>query len=193
MVRKTRRGLSCLFVPATCEEYGLEEEASDCTSGFPSRLHIDQVTENTELKTQDKRQVVIPAINFSCNGTITRWIIGAKWRDDDTPEGHIELQIWRGSSLDQYEKVNGTPVTVGSENESEVYEIETSMDFQEGDILGYFQPKKDKSRLNLYLENSGRITTDHDMLGGMPVTPPPTPDFDETDTKYPLIAVRTGI
>ena len=151
------------------------------------------MTGNTELKTADKRQVVIPAINFSCNGTITSWIIGAEWRDNDNPEGYIELQIWRGSSLDQFQKVNGTLVTVGSENESEVYEIETSMEFQEGDILGYFQPKKDKSRLNLYLENSGRITTHHDRLMGMPVTPPPAPVFDETDTKYPLIAVRTGI
>ena len=111
----------------------------------------------------------------------------------DNPEGYIELQIWRGSSLDQYEKVDGTPVTVGSENESEVYEWATSMDFQEGDFLGYFQPKKGNSRLNLYLENSGRITTQHDKLMGMPVTPPPTPVFDETDTKYPLIAVRTGM
>ena len=136
---------------------------------------------------------MIPAINFSCNGTITRWIIGAKWRDDDNPEGYIELQIWRWSSLDQYEKVNGTLVMVGSENESEVYEWATSMDFQEGDFLGYFQPKKGNSRLNLYLENSGRITTQHDKLMGMPVTPPPAPVFDETDTKYPLIAVRTGM
>ena len=152
------------------------------------------MTGNNELKTEDKRQVVIPAINFSCNGTITRWIIGAEWRGDvDNPEGYIELQIWRGSSLGQYEKVNGTLVMVDSENESEVYELATSMDFQEGDFLGYFQPKKDNSRLDLYLEKSGRITTHHDRLDDTPVTPPPTPVFDETDTKYPLIAVRTGM
>ena len=138
---------------------------------------------------------MIPAINFSCNGTITRWIIGAEWRDNvDNPEGHIELQIWRGSSLDQYEKVNGTLVMVDSENDSEVYELAISMDFQEGDFLGYFQPDKDKSRLDLYLENSGRITTNHRMVGGMAITPPSSPiDFNKQDTKYPLIAVRTGM
>ena len=152
------------------------------------------MTGNTELKTQDKRQVVIPAINFSCNGTITSWIIGAKWRNDNNPEGYIELQIWRWSSLDQYETVTSTLVMVDSENaDSEVYELATSMDFQEGDLLGYFQPDKDNSRLDLYLENSGRITTHHDLLDGTPVTPPPAPVFDETDTKYPLIAVRTGM
>ena len=167
---------------------------SNCTSGFPTHFHIDKLAKGTDLKNNDKRQVVIPLINFSCNGTITRWIFGAKWKKNNikTPEGFIDLQIWRTNSTDQYQKVDNTTVMVDMENNGKVYELEASLAFQEGDFLGYFQPDKANTRLNLYLENSGRITTLHNDLENTPVTPPPTSTFDMSDSKYPLIAVRTG-
>ena len=169
---------------------------SDCTDGFPTLLHIDKVAGNIELKTKEKRQVVIPDINFSCNGTITRWIVGAE-RKRGNPEAYTELQIWRRTSkTNQYMKVNGTSIMVSVKNDSEVYEVEASLDFQEGDVLGYFQPKRSKSKLDLYLENSERITTYHTELGNN-LTPPATGELFSTDgasddTRYPLIAVRTG-
>ena len=147
------------------------------------------------LGTRDRRQVVIPDINFSCNGTITRWIVGAKWEGHDA---YTELQIWRRTfTTNQYMKVNGTSIMVSVENGSKVYEMETSLAFQEGDVLGYFQPDKDISKLDLYLEDSERITTHHTRPGNNDVTPPATgavfsiDDVDDDD-RYPLIAVRTG-
>ena len=142
--------------------------------------------------------MLIPDINFTCNGTITRWIVGAKW-EGDTP-AYTELQIWRMSSDNEYIKIAGTNIIVGSENVSEVYEIDNQLTFQEGDILGYFQPKKGNSELNLCLEKSDRITTYYDDVGNT-LTPPAIgsvfqidfSDQDTQDTKYPLIAVRTGI
>ena len=169
---------------------------SDCTDGFPTLFHIDKVAGNTELETEDRRQVVIPDINFSCNGTITRWKIGAKWEDDD--RAYTELQIWRRTSTtNQYIKVNGTSIIVSGENDSEVYELETSLAFQEGDVLGYFQPRDSRSQIDLYLENSERITTYHTQLGNNDLTPPATgavfsTDGADDDDRYPLIAVRTG-
>ena len=47
-----------------------------------------------------------------------------------------------------------------------IYVLETPLAFQEGDILGYFQPKKEQSEPDLYLEKSDRITTYHQMVGG---------------------------
>ena len=139
---------------------------------------------------------MIPDINFSCNGTITRWVVGAEWIGNTN--AYTELQIWRRTSTtDQYMKVDGTNITVSGQNDSEVYELETSLAFQEGDVLGYFQPNDMKSQLNLHLEKSRRTTTYHDMLGPMQLTSMANGELfnisnDEKDTLYPLIAVRTG-
>ena len=151
---------------------------------------------NTKLDTKDKRQVLILGINFTCNGTVTTWIIGAKWKGK-TP-AYTELQIWRMSSDSQYEKITGTSIMAGGENESKVYmfELDSPLDFQEGDILGYFQPKSGDSELDLYLEKSKRITTYYMELGNV-LTPPVNGasfslDEDISDDKYPLIAAITG-
>ena len=195
MCRKT------VYIPtaAACREYS---EISGCTDGFPSLFHIDKLAkdDNTGLETKERRQVVIPAINFGCDGSITRWIFGARWQGDD--DAYTELQIWRKISDNQYMKVNGTSLIVGARNGSEVYEyeLETPIAFQEGDILGYFQPKRGgKSQLDLYLEKSGRITTYHTMLGDDELDSPSIGDIftiidgdTKMDTRYPLIAVRTG-
>ena len=140
--------------------------------------------------------MLIPDINFTCDGTITRWIVGARWEDDN--DAYTELQIWRMSSDNEYIKIAGTNIIVGSENDSEVYEIDNQLTFQEGDILGYFQPRRQDSELNMHLQDSDRITTYHINVEDNDLTPPAIGsvfqiDQDTQDTRYPLIAVRTGI
>ena len=181
--------------PATCGEYGVGE-VSECTEGFPSLFHIDKVAK-IKLETRHRRQVLIPDSNFSCNGSVTRWIFGAEWKKKFP--AHTELQIWRRTSntVKTYTKVNWTTVMVGTENNSKVYEymLETPLVFQEGDILGYFQPEKEMSELNLYLEKSDRITTYHQMVESDVFDAEVVFTIDngtKTDTRYPLIAVRTG-
>ena len=178
------RSTATLASLAVCEDYGA---VSDCTSGFPTLFHIDKLAKgsNTDLKNEDKRQVVIPSINFGCNGIITRWIFGAKWTNKNPDK--IELQIWRRNSQDQYIKVNGTTVTIDDENDTEVYELETSLAFQEGDVLGYFQPDDKKTLLDLYLEDLGRIQTYwYESVVSIFIL-----ENKNMDKKYPLIAVRT--
>ena len=177
-----------------CGEYGIGQ-TSDCTAEFPNLLYIDRVIGNTVLRTEEKRQVLIPDIYFTCNGSLTRWIIGASWRG--MMYTSTELRIWRQVSPQEYVKVNGTSVYVDSENASEVYEIETSLSFQEGDILGYFQPYNMKSLLDLYLEDSQMIITYHKTLRNVDLIPSqPGAQFSINDTDvdflHPLIAVKTG-
>ena len=89
-------------------------------------------------------------------------------------------------------KVNGINITVSRKNASEVYELETSVAFHEGDVLGYFQPDKDESKLDLYLENSKTIVTYNHDLKHDELTPPAAGDVSlnlkRNDSKYPLIA-----
>lgn len=138
--------------------------------------------------TDDKIQAVFPGINFTCNGTITKWVVGATWKHGGTT--FTELQIWRGSSDSQYTKVNSSNIMVASENDTQVYVLDTPLSFQEGDIFGYFQPSKMTSQTNMYLEITERTTIYYDDDN--------TPselfilDDSETDTKHPLIAVTTG-
>ena len=177
-----------IVITVSCSEYGV---GSECTDGFPSLYHIEG---NTDLENEEKRQVIIPDINFTCNGTINKWIFGAKWKGNT--QAFTELQIWRRTSDTEYTKVGNTTIMAGSENDSNIYEyqLDTPLAFQEGDILGYFQPKKDKSELDLYLENSERLTTYHISLGNSDFTSDGhfTLPGDDTDSKYPLIAVKTG-
>ena len=171
---------------------------SECTEGFPSLFRIDKLAkmDNTKLDTKEKRQVLIPDINFTCDGSITRWILGAMWKGNS--QAHTELQIWRRNSSTEntYTKVNGTNIMVGTENDSKVYEyvLGTPLAFQEGDVLGYFQPKKDRSELDLYLEKSRRLTSYYMNVGNdVSESDFTIGDTEMDNTHYPLIAVRTGM
>ena len=130
---------------------------------------------------------MIPAINFSCSGTIIKWIIAARWRESF--ESFSELQIWRPVSGDEFVKINSTIISATSENDSEIYELETLLAFQEGDVLGYFQPAR-TSMLELYLEDSHRSTTYFERMSQQLTS------FiiseARMDTHYPVVAVRTG-
>ena len=167
---------------------------SECGTGFASLYHIDVTEGNTNLHTHDDRQVVLPDISFACSGTVVKWIVGAEWRGNS--DAYTELQIWRRSSGSVYTKVGSTTIMVGTENDSQLYEypLETPLTFQEGDILGYIQPNKNNSELDLYLEDSERLTAYFNEVDGLG---PPTGPFDisgaTSDSHYPLITVVTGI
>ena len=166
-----------LYIIGACGEYGVGE-LSECTDGFPSLFHIDYVEDMTTLETRDRRQVLIPDINFTCDGTITKWIFGAEWKGNT--DTYTELQVWRRTD-NVYTRVRATTITVAGENTSQVYEypLDLPLEFREGDILGYFQAFRQKSQLNLYLEESERLTTYHMSLGNNgnnDVDPPATGD-----------------
>ena len=75
---------ACAVIGA-CGEYGVGK-VSECTDGFPTLFHIDYVEDMTTLDTRDRRQVLIPGINFTCDGTIIYQM------DTDT---YTVLQVWR--------------------------------------------------------------------------------------------------
>ena len=174
---------------------------SECTEGFASLFHIDTVERNIDLDRRDSRQVLIPDINFRCDGTITKWVFGARYGGNS--KAYTELQIWRRSSPtdNTYTKVDGTTIMVGAENRSQVYEylLDTPLAFQEGDIFGYFQPTRNISEINVQLEDSKRLTSYYMGVGINDLLPPATGDpftLDggsiRMDSRYPVIAVRTG-
>ena len=101
----------------------------------------------------EKRQQIAPDIKFTCDGMITKWIVGADW--DKNKNLYPELQIWRSSGNDMYQKINGTFIAVENKNNRKVYEYDdfAPIPVQAGDLLGVFIPKNGDSKLRLRAES----------------------------------------
>ena len=105
-------------------------------------------------------QAIFPEVNFTCSGTIQSWIFGA---EQSNASGQLlpELQIWRPDGGDgSYTKVesistNSTRITLVEEGLYQ-YSLSSSLHFQAGDILGYYQPASTNSRWLLRFEREGR-------------------------------------
>ena len=99
----------------------------------------------------DRRQYIYPEMKFSCNGSVTKWIYGAVNQNRAT--GDLpELQIWRQTGPNSYNKQGSSLVTANISIAPNVYEYYpvTPLEFQEGDIFGVHIPDDNNSQLYLY-------------------------------------------
>ena len=132
-------------------------DSPSCTSNFLSRSALRQGALNVNINTiiiRDNQQRLFPDITFTCNGSITNWIIGAS-----VGIGALfpELQIWRntgGASFTKEVFSLISNVTVINNNVVE-FTPNPPLEFQEGDILGVYQPLSDDSALVVYYQVSG--------------------------------------
>jgi ephrin-B len=132
-------------------------DSPDCVCGFMSvermRLLLGLDSVGGRINTQSRQQIT-PDIRFTCDGMITKWIVGADWANHKNL--YPELQVWRSSGNGTYRKINGTLIDVDSSTESKqrVYEYNNfpPIPFQAGDILGVFMPQSRDSKLKLRAE-----------------------------------------
>ena len=90
-------------------------------------------------------------MKFSCNGSVIKWIYGAV--DQNRSTGDLpELQIWRQTGLNSYNKQGSSLATANISIAPNVYEYYpvTPLEFQEGDIFGVHTPQRGNSQLLLY-------------------------------------------
>ena len=173
-----------------------------CTNGFmnlDTLRELERVTGGT-LRNRDQQQRIIPSIVFRCNGSITKWIVAARWRSGEDRTYFPELQIWRATAVTGwYRKINASTLSVTAENDNSVYEYTPSspLPFQEGDFLGIFQPDDRTSRLRVYYVNNvgpPNYYYDPDDLGLNVNTPPVGPfritSSTSTQNDQPLVAVE---
>ena len=128
---------------------------SECESGFMSVENMYTLVglgEVGRFTGYTRRQQITPNITFTCDGWITKWIIGALW--DGGNMLFPELQIWRNDGNATYRKINGTFISVETRNASSIYEYTnfSPIPFQAGDILGAFVPRGGLSKLRLRSE-----------------------------------------
>ena len=86
-----------------------------------------------------QQQRVFPDINFTCNGSLTKWIVVGTI--GDMVGG--EVQIWRrnAGSENNYTKVGFSVLLATDPENDNVFEHipNSPLNFQEGDILGVYQ------------------------------------------------------
>ena len=158
-------------------------------------LGLDSV--GAVVDTRDSRQQITPDMKFTCDGIITKWIIGGQW-DGDHPFSP-ELQLWREIGNDTYQKINGTLITIETESNDGVYEYDNfpPIPFQAGDILGVYVPRKVESKFKFNSEG-GRGPTNYFIDTSDDVTISPydtiylkqeTPQI-QSEVYHPLITVE---
>ena len=163
--------------------------ASSCISGGldASTLKQKTVAVNINKVKKKEKQWLFPDINFTCNGSITKWIVGAL---DDTGTPQPELQIWRhnSSGVSRYDKVDFTRLTPNETNDTNVHEyyLETPLEFQEGDILGVYQPMG-KAALTVYYQAS---TGPANLFIDQQASPDTILATDLQDYDYPLVTME---
>jgi len=145
------------------------------------------------LTTRERQQRIIPMINFTCSGSINKWTVAAEWNGGGMHVNFPQLEIWRiqsaGSNV--YNRVGSTRPGGAVENESEIYEFvpSTPLQFEPGDILGIFNPRR--PRLGIYYVDTIGPPNYHTTDEG---TSPSTASFTitgdtDSENELPLITV----
>ena len=113
-----------------------------------SSFNATFIEAHTSDEVQQRRQYIYPEINFTCNGTITKWIYGARNKNGVMLP---ELQIWRPLS-NHYIKVGSSSVAANTSIGTNLYEFipQMPLEFQEGDIFGIHIPLRRNNSLLLY-------------------------------------------
>ena len=109
------------------------------------RIAVDVYATNDtyNVRTHQRQQRIIPGIKFTCNGTLTKWIIGAQRRLIQATN-HLQLQIWRRRKPPKkYDRTTFSNITaLNTTDDLNVYEYipNPPLEFQTNDILGLYQP-----------------------------------------------------
>ena len=165
-----------------------------CLSGFLSVSDLKQQTLVVNINgvvSRPREQRLFPDIHFTCNGSITKWIVGAEMRTSGDVQP--ELQIWRRDSGggNVYTRIRFNHFTSNATSDPNVHEYYpgTPLEFQEGDILGVYTPDSSKTQLVVYYqENTGPENYRQNRIN------PPAPSTftapGDLQYDYPLVTVE---
>ena len=106
---------------------------------------------------QFKWQRILPSVNFSCSGTISKWTFVARSQTGRGRDQYPQFQLWRPSGTEEYERVyestsDGGRFTASQDSgiTIEEYSPHDLVPFRSDDVLGVYQPGDDSdSRLSL--------------------------------------------
>ena len=158
------------------------------------RIAVDvyATKDSYNVRTHERQQRIIPGIKFTCAGTLTKWIIGAR-RTLTQATNNLQLQIWRqrqGSS-NTYNRTTFSNITaLNATDDLNVYEYipNPPLEFQANDILGLYQPRRNEAQVVVYYQRRGGPQTFRFSNQGSPLVN--TSASGQSDTDLPLVAVE---
>ena len=108
----------------------------------------------SDRETYDDAQLrIVPSMNFSCHGNISRWTFVARRRGGG--DQYPRFQLWRPNGPDRYERVydsstDSSRLFMTADNSGlTIAEIVPLIPFQAGNVLGVYQPDSDDRRLSV--------------------------------------------
>ena len=121
-------------------------QSLECASKF---IDQENLTIGLRVRPHIQQQRIIPQLNFTCNGSITKWLFAASWNGGTGHDLYPDLQIWRPNGSGTYMKVQTSTVNITARNTTNRYEyiLNPPLEFCAGDIVGVFQPSQARSRL----------------------------------------------
>ena len=132
----------------------------------------DLLGNDGSLIPSENYQGIFAEVGFTCSGSIEGWVFGAEWMGWQDRE-FTELQIWRPTGNGAYTKVGYTTINTDRIN-SEFYEypLSSPLDFQAGDMFGYYQPHSTQSQLRLRFKDGGqrKNQTGYFYIGSSPAS-----------------------
>ena len=129
----------------------------------------------------DNRQQITPDMRFTCDGMITKWIIGASSQSEE--DFLPELQVWRNIGNGVYQKINGTFIEPSASHSNSIYEYDgfSPIPIKSGDILGIFLPRRRSARLLLQSESTNSPTNYYIST-----------DSSTSESPYDVIDIESG-
>ena len=177
--------------------YSVYVASPQCVQGLlieeAVRIAADVYATRLSIRTRERQQRIIPGIKFTCTGTLTKWILGAR-RTPTQATSYLQLQIWRrqGSS-DTYDRTTFSNITaLNATDDLNVYEYipNPPLQFQTSDILGLYQPRIRDTQVVVYYQIGGGPQTFRLSNQDSPLVS--TSASGQSDTDLPFVAVEVN-
>ena len=143
-----------------------------------------------------QQQRILPSMNFSCSGNISKWTFVAWSRDDDQ---YPQFQLWKPNGTERYRRVYKSnitsTVTLSSQSDFTVEEYipNDPVPFEAGYIFGMYQPQQSRRRLSVvYVDVPEGYGYDNYIGYNVMSLEEFNTDGSTTGNNYPLVAVNTS-
>ena len=154
------------------------------------------------VSTINQWQLVFPDIKFTCNGIITKWIVGVKDdrdnnnEDPSSPTNSWQLQVlWAIGEPNTYLQVDYTNIGSLSGNGLFNLTVDPPLEVKKGDVLGVYYHRM-TDRVSLYNQDTTVSQNYYYMGVDYRLSNPLTDDtFSVTSVPvyyYPLVTVEIG-
>ena len=105
------------------------------------------------IEERSQQQRILPSMNFSCSGTISKWTFVAWSRNSGNDDQYPRFQLWRSDGTEIYRRVYESSITSTLSGQSnftvEEYIPNDPVPFEAGYIFGVYQPQQSRRRLSV--------------------------------------------